>query len=566
MNNARIRFDNFWSIILITAIGLTGCSETSKTQQSSNQDLTTKPIHFTDITDDSGIDMIWTSGNTPSTQIVEVKGGGVALIDYDNDGDLDVFVPNGATMASPNAGPGCKLYENVGKMKFKDVTQAAGLTFNRWGIGVAVGDYDSDGHDDLYIACYGENALLRNLGDGTFQETTQGAGVGGSAWSAAVAFGDLDGDGDLDLYVANYLKFDVNNPPPSSIFKGAIVFKGPRGLQPQQDVVYENLGDGTFRDITTASGCEKSEPAFGLGVVILDFDGDGRQDIYVGNDSTPNFLYINQGDLTFKEIGIKSGIALNIDGSDQSTMGIAIGDISGNGFADVFTTNFSNDSNTLHINKSGRFFDDETRRYGVGMLSFSYVGWAAGFYDLDHDADEDLVLFNGHVYPSASVRTMDSTYLQPPMLYKRDGSRFVRIADYSAGEWLHDPHCDRGAAFGDLDNDGDIDIVVVELQGRIRVLRNDAISNTDSPLSQGWLIVQLDPPSLGSRIEMRTSDTLQTRWIYSGGSFASASAQYSHFGVPLGIKQVDIHIVWPDGKQEIINDVSTGQHLIVKRK
>ncbi len=565
MNIARIISGYRWIIIAISVIGMISCSETPNSQQATDNNKTIKPIHFTDITEESGIDMIWTSGNTPSTQIVEVKGGGVALIDYDNDGDLDVFIPNGATMASPTVGPGCKLFKNNGNMKFEDVTEAAGLMFNRWGIGVAVGDYDSDGNDDIYIACYGENALLRNLGDGTFEETTQAAGVGGSAWSAAVAFGDLDGDGDLDLYVANYLKFDVNNPPPSGMFKGASVFKGPRGLQPEQDVVYENLGDGTFRDITTESGCKKLEPAFGLGVVILDFDRDGRQDIYVGNDSTPNFLYINQGDLKFKEIGIKSGIALNIDGSDQSTMGIAIGDISGSGYADVFTTNFSNDTNTLHINKSGTFFDDETRRYGVGMLSFSYVGWAAGFYDLDHDADEDLVLFNGHVYPNASVRTMDSTYLEPPMLYKRDGSRFVRIADDSAGEWLRDQHCDRGAAFGDLDNDGDIDIVVVELQGHFRVLRNDAISETDAKQRKEWLIVQLEPPSLGSRIEMRTSDNLQTRWIYSGGSFASASAQYAHFGIPSGIEKVDILIVWPDGREEKIDDVPTGQHLVVQR-
>lgn len=523
----------------------------------------TPRIHFTDVTETSGIDMIWTSGVSPSTQIVEVKGGGVALIDYDGDGDLDVFVPNGATMDSPGAGPGCRLYRNdtgTGPLRFEDATADAGLAFSRWGIGVAVGDYDADGHDDLYVTCYGENALLRNTGDGRFEETTRIAGVGGEAWSAAAAFGDIDADGDLDLYVANYLAFDIAAPPPVSSFKNAPVFMGPRGLPPQQDVLYENRGDGTFDDITTAAGCTHPKPGFGLGVVILDFDGDGLQDIFVGNDSTPNFLYMNQGDGTFDERGISSGIALNIDGSDQSTMGIAIGDVTGNGFADVFTTNFSNDSNTLHISKAGRFFDDETRRFGVGMLSFPYVGWAAGFYDLDHDADEDLVLFNGHVYPNATLEVMDAEYAEPPLLYARERSRFVRVADDSAGPWLHAPHCDRGAAFGDLDDDGDIDVVVVELRGPVRVLRNDAVADA---AQDDWLIVELDPPSLGSRIELRSGELAQTRWIHSGGSFASASARAAHFGLPEAADRLDLRITWPDGRVQEIEDVARGQRLIV---
>jgi len=513
-------------------------------------------IRFSDATAGSGIDFVTTSGATPSTQILEVKGGGVALIDHDEDGDLDVFVPNGATMAEPEHGPGCRLFENLGKLHFRDATAAAGLTFRRWGIGVAVGDADGDGHDDLYVTCYGPNALLRNEG-GRFEEVTDTARVGGRAWSAAAAFGDLDLDGDLDLYVANYLRFDIAHPPPNSSFKGAPVFTGPIGLAPEADVLYENLGAGTFRDISAESGCGAVAPAFGLGTVILDFDGDGKQDIYVGNDSMPNFLFLNQGGLRFREDGLRSGMAVNVDGAAQSTMGIAVGDVSGNGCPSLFTTNFSNDTNTLHVNGGNRFFDDETRRYGLGMVSFPYVGWACGFYDLDHDGDEDLLLFNGHVYPNATLERMDAKYAEPPLLFERDGERFVHVERPSP--CLMEEHCDRGAAFGDLDGDGDIDVVVSELNGPLRVLRNEANAS-------GWLIVELAPSALGSRIELTAGTTRQTRWIYSGGSFVSASAQYAHFGLPRGQSTVELDITWPDGARQHLSGVTADQRLIVRRQ
>jgi hypothetical protein len=290
--------------------------------------------------------------------------------------------------------------------------------------------------------------------------------------------------------------------------------------------------------------------------VILDFDGDGQQDIYVGNDSMPNNLFRNEGGLRFRDEGLRSGVAVNVDGAAQSTMGIAIGDVDASGFPSVFTTNFSNDTNTLHVNRGNGFFDDLTRRYGVGMSSFPYVGWAAGFHDLEHDGDEDLLLFNGHVYPDATIERMDAEYEEPPLLYERDGARFVHVARPSP--CLAEEHCDRGAAFGDLDADGDVDVVVSELNGPLRVLRNDA----NAP---GWLIVELSPTALGSKVELHAGGTRQTRWIYSGGSFVSASAQVAHFGLSRGTRAVDLVVTWPDGERQPLQGVSVDRRVVVRR-
>jgi hypothetical protein len=548
---ARIAASLTWTALLVT-----GCGDGPGPPDTSTGAAASTP-RFVEVTAASGLHFSTTFGETPSTQILEVKGGGLALIDFDGDGDLDVFVPNGATMKDPHHGPGCRLFENLGGLRFRDATVAAGLTFARWGVGVAVADYDSDGDDDLYITCYGPNALLRNTGDARFEEVIVGAE--GDAWSVGAAFGDLDGDGDLDLYVANYLEFDIAHPPPTSSFKGAPVFTGPRGLEPAADAVYENLGDGTYRDVSVESGCRAVDPGFGLGVAILDVDGDGAQDIIVGNDSTPNFLFRNLGGFRFEERGMQSGLAVNAYGSAQATMGIALGDVDADGRPDVFTSNFSNDTNTLHVNVGGRFFDDRTARYGLGMVAYPYVGWAAGFYDFDLDGDEDLIVFNGHVYPNATCEVMDAEYAEPPLLHVREGDKFRLAHAADAGDWLAAAHCDRGAAFGDLDADGDVDIVVLEFNGPIRVLRNES-------RGADWLIVETEPTVLGTRIELSAGDTCQTRWIYSGGSFASASAQVAHFGLPKPHGELALTVIWPDGTREQHTAVAPNQRLVLKRE
>jgi len=524
-------------------------------------------LHFTDQTARSGIDVVLTSGRSPATQILEVKGGGLALIDYDNDGDLDLFLPNGAYLDATAKGPGARLYENDGHMRFTDVTARSGIDFHGWGMGVAVGDVDGNGFDDLYVAAYGPDVLLLNDGKKRFTDATARAGLGDARWSTAAAFGDMDNDGDLDLYVANYVEFDPAHPPPARTFFGVPVFGGPMGMTAAPDVLYENVGGGRFRDVSQASGIAAAKPSYGLGVVILDFDGDGRQDVFVGNDSMPSFLWINQGQGRFMEQGLAAGLALNGDGEPQATMGIAIGDVNDDGRPDVFTTNFANDTNTLRVSVPGQAaWEDRTRQYNLAAVSRPFLGWATAFCDFDHDGDEDLVVFNGHVYPTATPETMDSTFRQTPLLFERTGARFERVDAARAGAWLAETHVDRSAAFGDLDGDGDVDMVVGELNGPVRVIENDGAG-------AHHLVVELadrragvgNRHGLGSRVVLRQGAATQTRWIFSGGSFQAASAAYAHFGLPTA-DPVRLEVTWSDGVRQAVEDVSVDRRLVVDRR
>ncbi len=523
-------------------------------------------IRFTNVTQSSGIDLVMVSGQDPSREILEVNGGGVALFDFDNDGDLDLFFANGATMSEPEQGPGSRLYANNGDGEFVDVTQRFGIALKRWAMGVAVGDYDGDGYDDLYVTSYGRNVLLRNdcgRRSKRFTDVTAEAGVGDTRWSTSAAFGDIDGDGDLDLYVANYLVFDVHHPPSRAgkLYKGVNVMAGPHGLTPQADVLYENAGDGTFRDISVASGCASVSPGYGLVAAMVDYDADGRQDVFVGNDSAENFLFRNLSNRKFESVGVVSGVASNMDGTTQATMGIAIGDVDGNGFPDLFTSNFSSDTNTLHLNLDGAFFDDRTSQYGLGLVSRRFLSWGCGFYDFDSDGDEDLFVSNGHVYPEAMTHDIDSDYEQQPLLFERGaGARFRRVT--AAGDIFSKPLRGRATAFGDIDNDGDVDVILTTLNGPVRVLRND------SPPADVLVVdLQLEPPNHrghGAIVELIGAGGTQRRWIRGGGSFQSSDAPVAYFG--LGSEKASklkLRVRFPDGRAREIDGLLPNRRVTV---
>jgi hypothetical protein len=507
------------------------------------------PLRFRDSTAASGIALVTTSGRAPSTQILEVKGGGLALFDMEQDGDFDLLVPNGATLDAPASGPGARLFENLGGLRFRDVTAASGIAWRGWSFGTAVADFDGDGRDDVFIAGYGGNALLRNLGGGRFEDIAIAAGVRGGGWATAAAAGDLDGDGDLDLYVARFLRFDPAAPPPPMEFMGVPVFAGPRGLEPEPDQVFENLGEGRFRDATEAWGFAQARTSYGLGVLILDVDGDGAPEVFVGNDSQPNFLFVRGPDGRYTDRGVASGIAVNENGSGQATMGIAVADVDGNGLPDVFTSNFMNDTNTLHANQGGLLFLDWTQRYGLGLVSRPFVGWAAGFFDFDHDGDEDLVVFNGHTYPPEITDARGWMHAQVPLLFRREKARFERVEPAEGGAWLATRRCDRSAAFGDLDLDGDVDIVVTGLNEPVLVLEN-----VGTHVGR-WLQVELrdprpgarNPRGLGARLELSGPAASQVRWIHTAGSYHASSPPVAHFGLGAELGPWRLHVRWPDG-------------------
>jgi len=514
-------------------------------------------IRFADVSSGSGIDLVMTSGAMPSREILEVNGGGVAFLDHDNDGDFDLFFANGSTLSAPERGPGSRLYSNRGDGTFEDVTAKTGIDLRCWAMGVAVGDYDGDGWDDLYVTCFGPNVLLRNVagasGGRRFVDVTARAGVGDSRWSTSAAFGDLDGDGDLDLFVANYLRFDPKRPPDraGARYRGVPVMAGPRGLEAERDTLYENLGDGTFREVTQRAGIVVPGGLdYGLVARIVDLDGDGRQDIFVGNDSTANQLYRNLGGLRFADIAATAGVAASGQGVLQATMGLALADVDGNGTLDLFNTAFSDDTNTLRLNLGDGLFEDRSAQLGVGVSSRPYLSWGCGFFDFDLDGDEDLLVTNGHVYPEMGSPAMGASWAQETLLYERRGRRFERVTD--AGEPLARKIHGRAVAFGDLDGDQDVDVVLTTLNGPPLVLRNEA------PRGAALAVELAAPPpnrhAYGAIVELEgPAGVIARRWITGGGSYQSVDAAAAYFGLGgAGPRsELRIRVRWPDGSSSV---------------
>lgn len=490
--------------------------------------------------------------------------GGVALFDYDNDGHLDIYFVNSLTvdLVKSNRKTLSSLYRNNGNGTFTDVAVKAGVSDVGWGMGVAVGDYNNDGFDDLYVTCLGKNRLFKNNGNGSFNDVTDSAGVGDPRWSAGAALVDFDHDGKLDLFVSNYVAFDVNNLPEfgkgrTCQYKGVPVQCGPRGLPGAGDTLYRNNGDGSFADVSKKAGVSDPNGFYGLGIICSDFDEDGWVDIFVANDSTPNFLYHNNGDGTFKEIAFPAGVAVNENGSEQGSMGVTLGDYDHDGKLDLFVTNFADEYNTLYHADGPNSFTDLSYKGQVAAVSLPYVGWGTKFFDYDNDGWVDLHVANGHVYPQLE------NYRQRSLVHRnnRDGT-FVDVAA-ELGAPLMEKRVGRGVAYGDIDNDGDVDMVIGDLDGAPQLLRNDGGN------ANNWVLIKLigvksNRGGVGARAKVVAADLTQIDEVRSGGSYISQSDLRLHFGLEKRTRINLIEIRWPSGVVDKITDVSSNRMLTIK--
>ncbi len=500
--------------------------------------------------------------------IVESIGGGCAFLDYNRDGRLDILLVRGSTLQRMGQGGDLvvALYENLGGGRFADVTVKAGLAVRGWGMGVVAADYDNDGWPDFLVTGLGRNFLFHNNGGRGFSEIGKDAGIAREGvWSAGAAFGDLDGDGKLDLYVAAYVDVDLRHLPArgsgiNCVYKGLDVFCGPRGMKPASGALFHNEGGNRFRDITRESGIADAAPPFySLQPMIADFDGDGRPDIFVANDSTPNYLFHNEGKLKFSETGIAAGVAVNMDGRAQASMGVDFGDSDGDGALDLVVTNFSEDTNTLYRNLGGGAFEDASWSSRIGPPSWLFLGWGVKFFDFDNDGWLDLIVANGHVYPEADRFQGGSRYRQRVLLHRNRGDgTFDEIAGLDAV--LSMPLTARGLAVGDIDNDGDLDVLINNQDAAPRLLRNDSGSHGH------WLEVELtghasNRDGVGALVTARAGARRWTAVRLAGDSYFSSSDPRMHFG--LGpIKTLDELIVaWPSGRIQKLEGVAADRLL-----
>jgi hypothetical protein len=504
--------------------------------------------------------------------LLETTGSGAAFIDYDNDGWLDIFLASGTRLDGlpPNVSSTNRLYRNNGDGKFTDVTNKAGLVSTGWAQGVCVGDYDNDGYDDLFVSSYGKNALYHNNGNGTFTEMAEKSGVANNRtrWGSGCAFLDYDRDGYLDLFVASYIDLDLKTAPlPETgpcLYKGLTVACGPPGLTGGINMLYHNNGNGTFTDVSEKAGITKTNGTYGLGVLTADFDNDGWPDIYVANDSAPAAFYHNNKNGTFTDIGTESGCALSIDGKPQAGMGVTAGDYDRDGWLDIFKTNFSGDTSSLYRNSANGIFEDVTFSAGMGVNT-RWLGWGCGFIDVDNDGWPDIFLVNGHVYPEVEKLSIEAGYAQRKVLYRNlHNGRFSDVSEI-AGDVVMEPNASRGCAFGDYDNDGDVDVLINSVNALPQLLRNES-GNQNNWITIKTIGVKSNRSGIGTRVQCITEDGSQIDEVRSGGSYYSQNDLRIHFG--LGKNQIvkKIEIRWPSGQVDTINNIAANQLIIVKEK
>jgi hypothetical protein len=526
------------------------------------------PVIFEDITKKAGLSG-WTHkmGTPDKPFIVDTDGSGVALLDYDNDGWLDIYLVNGSTFDAidgKETPPHAALFHNNHDGTFTDVAAQAGVTNDRWGYGVTIGDFDNDGWPDIFVANYGKNRLYHNNHDGTFTDVAEKAGVTLGNWSAGATWGDYDGDGRLDLFVSGYVHFDRDNLPVSGskavgyancMFRGVPVMCGPRGLKGEPDHLFHNNGDGTFTDVSAKAGVDDKSRYYGFESIFVDINGDGKPDLIVGNDSEPNYLYINKGDGTFDDQSYLSGFALNKDGREIASMGIAVGDYENNGNIDFFITDFSDDYKVLFHNDGDASFTDVSYKTGVAKDTIPFVGWGDGFLDYDNDGWLDLFMVNGHVYPEVDQHDWGTTFAERPLLFHNipdsKGRKFEYVPPVK-GSGLAVVIPARGAAFGDIFNDGKIDVIINPIDGPPTLLRN---VNADH---HHWVEMKLvggaksPRDAVGATVYLKANGMRQRQDVLSSGSYISSNDQRPHFGLGDATDAGTAEIHWPSGTKETV--------------
>ena len=534
-------------------------------------------VSFLDVALESGLNAKTIFGGEHKNKyLLETTGCGAAFYDYDNDGWLDIFLVNGWRLEGFPAGqePVSRLFKNNRDGTFTDVTAKAGVGHSGWGQGVCIGDYDNDGFEDLFVTYFGKNVLYRNNGNGTFTDVSEKARVAGNGkrWNTGCAFVDYDRDGRLDLFVANYIDFDLKTAPlPESgpcLYKGIMVACGPPGLTGGKNILYHNNGDGTFADVSERSGILKTSSTYGLGVLTADLDNDGWPDIYVANDSAPSALYQNKEDGTFSDIALEAGCALSPDGKSQAGMGVSAGDYDLDGNLDLLKTNFAGDTPSLYHNLGEANFEDATFQAGLGKHT-QYLGWGCGFFDMDNDGWPDILICNGHVYPEVDQLKTETGYPQRKLLYKNSHDGRFEDVSSNAGAGISTPAASRGCAFGDFDNDGDVDVLVNTMNGYPQLLR------CDSRTGNNWIKIKTigtksNRSGIGARVKCVTIDPGQSKphsqidEVRSGGGYFSQSDLRVHFGLGKAGKVALLEIRWPSGAIDTLKDIQPNQLIFVR--
>ena len=532
------------------------------------------PVVFEDVTSKTALaNFHHRSGGAAKDYIFDTPSGGVAIFDYDGDGRPDIYLVNGSTLPAlqgKEKPPRAALFHNLGNWKFEDVTDKAGVANERWGMGVAVGDYDNDGHPDMYVTNFGVSRLYHNNGNGTFTDVAEKLHVARQGWSTGASWGDYDGDGRLDLFVPGYVSIDLNKLPPSPSeagdsqnfcqFRGVPVMCGPRGLPGEGDTLYHQKADGTFEDVSVKAGVSDKDKYYGFSSAFVHVDDDKLLDLIVVNDSTPKQLYINKGNGTFEEIGYQSGIALNENGREQAGMGLAVGDYDNDGRVDFHITNFSDDSNVLYHNEGDTNFTDVTFQVGLGEVSIPFLGWGTSFVDYDNDGWLDLFVVNGHVYPQVDAHQWGTSYAQQPLLFRNLNGKFERVGA-RPGSALANAWPGRGLAVGDLDGDGRLDLVINNLDSTPTVLRNVA-----TPTGH-WLGLRLigkaPRDAIGSIAYLTTGKLRQRQDVVSGAVYCSQNDMTLHFGLGAATKVDKLEIQWADGATELFAVAGVDQIITI---